>query len=137
MWISRSFVRDVRKRKWKAIFRVLWDGNYRRDLQNMRKIIGTGEYELVEAVIPLYKIRHSHSINYHAWVDQLVGKMYDTLWYPPPIKVIRDWTAAPAREVYMVVDGNHRLAAHKIIRSPGEGLRVWLMKPVDDQTQVC
>ena len=128
LWISRSFVRDVRKLKFKAIFRVLWDSNYRRDLQHMRRVIGDGYYTLVEMELPLYCIHPSHSINYPDWVNTLVGRMYDTLWQPPKIKVIED--VSRSREGlphFMVVDGNHRLCALKIILSPGAKIRVLVM----------
>lgn len=125
MWISRSFIRDVRKRKFKAIFRALYDSTYRRDLQRMRLVIGDGYYQLVETEIKLYCIHNSHSINYPEWVNTLVGKMYDTLWRPPLMKVIKDESrSTPDYPYYMVVDGNHRLQALKIIMSAGTPIRV-------------
>ena len=125
LWISRSFFRDVRKRKFKAIFRVLYDGTYRRDLQKMRAVIGDGYYQLVETELPLYCIHNSHSINYPDWVNTLVGRMYDTLWQPPLIKVIRDpGRSTPDYPYYLVVDGNHRLQAMKIILSAGAKIKV-------------
>jgi hypothetical protein len=126
MWISCSFVRDVRKHKWKAIFRVLYDRTYRRDLQRIRRVIGDGYYKLVESELPLCQIHNSHAINYHDWVNTLVGRMFDTHWHPQPIKVIRDpsrnWAGGP---YYLVVDGNHRLVAMKRIYSPGKIIKVY------------
>lgn len=126
--ISRSLFSNILKRKFKAILRPLYDSTYRRDLQTLRSVVGDGHHTLVEVELPLYMIHSSHAINYPDWVNTLVGRMYDTLWHPPLMKVIKDeQRSRDGYEYYMVVDGNHRLAALKILFSPGEKVRVILM----------
>ncbi len=133
MWISRSLLANVKKRKWKAIFRATWDRSYRNQLSRIRRIIGSHEYELVEIEVPLYSISLSHSINYPDWVQVITSRINDWegLYTPPMIKVVLDWEHSKSdSERYMVVDGNHRLTAMKNCYSPGRNVKVLLMRPV-------
>lgn len=127
---GRSIVKETLRGKFKAMLRYAYDPTYRRDINYMCRVLSRNRWTATDAELPLYSIRFSHAINYPRWVDELCGRMYDTLWYPKPIKVVYDWKRDDG--TYLVVDGNHRLMAWKRMYSPGRLIRVILLVPRDD-----
>lgn len=115
-WWYRSARREVHKRKYYAISRFFWDVAYRRDIMHIAHI--TTEYKLtaINGRLQLGLIKPSHDINYPGWVDELEAKIaiYNAEGIPlDPIKVMWDWT----KHCWVVIDGNHRLAAYKRVFS--------------------
>lgn len=126
IWTIRSLMKNVAKRKWKSIFRGLWDKQYREDIKYMLSLVRERPLELKDGEVQLSLIKHSHDINYLSWVIllriQIREKGYLSL---EPIKVI--WDDIDMK--YLVVDGNHRFAALKRELSPYHKIPVKVLVP--------
>ncbi len=125
-WTLKSLMKNVAKRKWKSIFRGLWDKKYRDDVRYMLQVVRERTVVLKDGEIPLNLIKHSHDINYLSWVIllriQIREKGYLSL---EPIKVI--WDDLDMK--YLVVDGNHRFAALSRELSPYHKVPVKVLVP--------
>lgn len=125
-WTFKSLMKNVAKRKWKSIFRGLWDKQYRDDVRYMLQVVRERPVVLKESEVPLSLIKHSHSINYPKWVNilrtQIRRKGYLSL---EPIKII--WDDVDLK--YLVVDGNHRFAALTKELSPYHKIPVKVLVP--------
>lgn len=104
----RSFYKNVIvKRKFKAFFMFLFDSEYRGAIERVykaskgRKVTETREIEF-------RCIKQSHKIVYPDYAYIL---MRDEAREIPPIKVTLICQDKAQRQVYLVVDGNHRLPA--------------------------
>lgn len=117
-----SIVKNLRKGKFHSLFRRYHDKKYRADIKHLWKITEEYELEVTAKYMPLGMINHSHDINYPQWVEKLVGDIrtmgVDSL---EPIKVIYD----RFNQRWIVVDGNHRLAAMRRV------FRTWPQKMVE------
>lgn len=117
MFHQKDILREIGKAKFYAVLRCLWDKRYRRDIRHVGSLLKGDKLIRVRRRMPLCSIRQGHAINYQGWVTKLTKKMYDSLWYPPPIVVIYDWIKDDG--TWVVVDGNHRLMAYKYSFTPG------------------
>lgn len=126
IWSVRSLFKNIRKGKWKAIFRMFYDKNYRDDIKYMLQVVRERPVKLVESEIPLNLIKSSHEINYWDWVIELRLRIringYLSL---EPIKII--WDDVELK--YLIVDGNHRFAALKKELSPYHKIPVQVLVP--------
>lgn len=116
-WYSRSLIRELKKGKYYAILRYFIDQSYRRDINHIFRLTTAHKLRSHYSTMPLGDILPSHDINYPSWVDSLESEMATKAPYleiMTPIKVMFDHT----RETFdgfsgawIVIDGNHRLAA--------------------------
>lgn len=108
-WWMRSLCREVRKGKFKAIFRYFYDSTYRTDIKYIADLTtGQGKLTSRMSYLKLNEIHFSHSINYPKWVNRLSEELLRTAEVPP-IKVMYDYS----KRKWIVIDGNHRLMAMK------------------------
>ena len=113
-WWMRSLCREIRKLKFKAIFRYFYDGAYRKDIKHIADLTTrNGKLTSRMGHLKLYEIHFSHSINYPKWVKRLEKELGHDVENPmrwEPIKVM--WDDAKGGR-WIVIDGNHRLMAMK------------------------
>jgi hypothetical protein len=109
-WWWRSFRRERHKKKYFAIGRFFWDSSYRADIIHLARLTTRKRLYSIEGSMELRLIHPSHDINYPEWVDELERQIVEAKNVEAaiiPITVIFDWT----RNLWLVVDGNHRLTA--------------------------
>jgi len=121
-----SLLKNVKYLKFKSLARRFYDRQYARDIDHQWKVTGYyGKLASFHTHLPLVELFSSHDINYHDWVLKLKAKLQR---YQPlaPIKVIWD----PFYSRWMVVDGNHRLAAYRSEKSGSFDVPVIILYPV-------
>lgn len=125
---------SLKRGKFKAVFRYLLCPTYRRSVNYMRDLMTYEPYELHHRELELCLIRSSHNLNYPKWVNTLVRRIEDWegLYRPKPMKVMYDWRRNDG--TYMIIDGNHRLAALKRVFSPGFVVLVHELLPIGFKT---
>jgi hypothetical protein len=114
-WYSMCFTKLIyhdllRKRKVWSKARLFVDANYRNDIVLLFSHLSKRRFKAQRALMKLKDINFSHDINYPDWVEKLKKKI-DKGGNIPDIKVTN------IEGKWMVVDGNHRLAAMKEILS--------------------
>jgi hypothetical protein len=129
-WFFMVLKQEVKKRKWRAIFKFFTNDCYRNDIKRLAAMLHGRKYEIVLQKVKLSNIDFSHEINYPSWVLTLAmelrtGSRRFTKQHKP-IKVIR----SPGTSQYTVIDGNHRLMAMKLILDPEEYVEVRFLRPV-------
>lgn len=106
----RSFIKNIKKGKFKAIFRGIWDPEYRAQINHMVRLTTRADMILCHDHVSIRSIVPGHAINYPDWVDTLCEQIRSHGWKSiEPIKVIWD----PDQGKWLVVDGNHRFEALK------------------------
>jgi hypothetical protein len=109
-WRFKSIYKDLRKKKYKALFRYFYDPTYRTEVNYMLSLVRFEEMECIQSQIKIGDIVHGHSINYPLWIRklryQIRHKGYNSL---EPLKVV--WDSKKSK--FLIVDGNHRLSALK------------------------
>lgn len=124
----RSLYRNLKKGKFYAIFRVLWDSQYRQQIQYMRSLTRNLDLVLSHGSVPLTSIVSGHEINYPGWVKHLVNKINTQGWKKiEPIKVIWD----ESQSKWFVVDGNHRLEAFRRTLPKYTKIPVFILRPTE------
>lgn len=125
-WHFDKIMKNVKKKKFKAMFRTLFDREYRRQIQHMINTVKARPVDCVDSNLRLLDIEYGHSINYPEWVvslqKQIRNQGYMSL---EPVKVIWD----PTKDKYLIVDGNHRLAALNRELSAHQRIPVKLLIP--------
>lgn len=111
-WHTRSAMKEFKKMKFKAIFRYLYDRQYRAQIDNLAEYTCDKDLRAIEDVqVRVGDVMFSHEINYPSWVDALVAQIhFKGLASLEPIKIMRHKSFDGK---YLVIDGNHRLAAMK------------------------
>lgn len=123
----RSFFKNVKKGKYYSIFRGVWDSKYRADIHHMLVLTCSQDLVLGHGSVPLHSIVHGHAINYPEWVEHLAYHINIYGWKKlEPIKVIWD----SSKNKWLVVDGNHRLAALKKTLPGYMSIPVFILRPV-------
>jgi len=133
-WWMRSLVREVKKGKFKAIFRYFYDTKYRNDIRHICDLT-TGQGKLTSRMghLKLADIHFSHDINYPKWVDRLVKELrweYEHAMKFEPIKVMYDQSTSR----WVVIDGNHRLMAMKRVLPFYATVPVKILHPAHPQS---
>lgn len=124
--LTRSFYRNLAKGKFYAIFRVLWDSEYRSQINYMLSVCRQHDLILSHGQVALGDIVAGHKINYPKWVNHLVHKINTVGWKKlEPIKVIWDKN----QNKWLVVDGNHRLEAFKRTLPKSTRMPVFILQP--------
>lgn len=93
--------------KFYAVFRLMWDKKYRKDLLKLRDKLSAYRYRGTKSQLPLCQIHFSHDINYHNWVKKLETEL-EKNGELKRIKVL--WFKED--NLWRVIDGNHRLMAY-------------------------
>lgn len=115
-WWMRSFVKEMKMGKYKAVFRYFYDSQYRSNINHLMDLLCWGKLKMEEAHIRLEDIYHSHEVNYPGWVEELVQIAQDEHAAKLPLmKVLWDYE----RKLWIVIDGNHRLAALRRVHEGG------------------
>lgn len=101
--MATSFHKNVIvKKKYKSFLMAIVNPNMRRDLNRMYELTKNCTRTDLKS-IPVNSLRHGHQVVYPDYALSLFAGAKDL----PRIRVVYD----PARDVYVVVDGNHRLPA--------------------------
>lgn len=108
-WIIMIIIQELSMGKYKAVLKCAWNSKYRSDIYKLCTILSKGKLYSTKGQIQLGDINFSHEINYPKWVDKLV---YDYISGNFPSKRIKVFKYDGK---YIVIDGNHRLKAMKIV----------------------
>lgn len=132
-WHFDKIMANIKKKKFKAMFRYFFDSNYKRQVDHMIRTVKQRPVRCVESSVRIGDITYGHPINYPKWVSTLRWRIqhlgYTSL---DPIKIIWDETKGK----YLVVDGNHRLAALKReLINPNQRIPVQLLVPLERYSQ--
>lgn len=127
-WMYRVLFHELlKKRKFYAFARLAFDPVYRADILHLRNLLSAPGIKMYRAEMRLQDIKFSHDVNYPEWVESLKGRLLKGE-RPEPIKVFWDHT----RNQWIVIDGNHRLAAMRAVLSPDALVRVKILHRVGD-----
>lgn len=124
----RSLIKNLKKKKFKSIFRVFWDSQYRHDIRYMKTLVQREERQVVKGLIKIGAIKLGHDINYPQWVRFLFNQLdaaEGLIVNLPPIKVVWD----PKQLSWLVVDGNHRLRALQMYYPGNHQIEVDILEP--------
>ena len=129
IWMIRVILQELRMLKFKSILRYVYDARYRADINRLRDLLSGGKLTSQFRMLALREIHFSHDVTYPLWVLKLVRQLADGEELPP-IKVIYD----QKRNHYIVVDGNHRLMAHKLSRGHSPYVRVRVLTRIKGES---
>ena len=136
-WHLRSVIKEGARLKFKSIFRYLWDSAYRKDVDHLCVLTSRRPLRAKTTYFKLNQIHPSHAINYPGWVRKLETEL---IWSDfgaktpnfKPIKIIFDYF----NKRFIVVDGNHRLAAMKNTCHGNTDVQVILLIPEADFARI-
>lgn len=109
-WTIMVILQEIMMGKWKAIIKYFIKPSYHKDINKIRGILCKGKMQAHKTEVRLCHILFSHEINYPAWVIKL---MEEELKGDRPIPRIKVFALDEFR--YVVIDGNHRLKAKKLL----------------------
>lgn len=130
VWFGLVILQELKMLKFKSLFRYLYDSRYRKDINNLSNLLSPLKLTSEVNYLALSQIRFSHDITYPTWVLRLVRDI-DNGVPMNPIKVIYD----PKAESYIVVDGNHRLMAHKLSHPHKAMIPVRILFPAEQSAE--
>lgn len=119
-WTIMIVIQELLMHKFKSIFRIFYDKTYRKSIYHLRDILSKAPLTSEKTTMRLGDISYSHDINYPKWVDYLIAKLKIDKTDYKRIKTFFDTTA----NKWIVIDGNHRLAALNCILPPETEINV-------------
>ena len=127
-WRLDKIIKNIKKKKFKAMLRYFYDSQYRDQVNYMVNLVKQNEVKCIETTVRIGDIKFGHSINYPKWVQILRYLIHrDGYLSLDPIKVIIDNSCGK----YLVVDGNHRLMALKQELISSHKIPVKLLLPIN------
>lgn len=117
-----TILQEMKMCKWKAIFKFFYKWSYHKDIMKLCNILSKGRLTSKRATLTLRQIHFSHEINYPEWVIKLCEDLAKDKNNYKIIKVFEH------KGKFIVIDGNHRLKALKIVLKPYNRINVLLLK---------
>lgn len=117
-WTIMIILQELSMCKYKAVLKFYFKKSYRKDIKVLRDILSKGKLKGTKTQLPLKDINFSHEINYPSWVIKLCEDLKESEDNYKRVKVFYH------NGRYIVVDGNHRLKALKLMCDPLKAINV-------------
>jgi hypothetical protein len=108
-WTIMIVVQEIMMCKWRAVLKFYYKASYRKDIRVLRDILSKGKLSATKTELYLCLINSSHEITYPSWVLKLCDDLEKDSTDYKRIKVFCH------EGKYIVIDGNHRLRALKLM----------------------